>query len=203
MLTKKQAPIPKLTDYTEYQAAQAKKVELQTEKLSVTRERDAMQRIRATAAEQTGRSALEVAASAVLDGGTTTLIAAPTVQDIDKLNKRLRVLTRAIELQCQRIAEVRGKVSQKITASVRPEYERAVSRIAAAKKELSDAAEEEFRIRDALMENDIAFESTLPAVVPAGDRLNEYGSRANRWWDEAARDYPEVMPMGVQRRTHP
>jgi hypothetical protein len=201
MATKK--PIPKLTDYPEYQAAQAKKVELQTEKLNVTKQIDAKQTERAIPATQLGRSRLDIAASAELEGGTATLIATPSVEEIDKLRARARVLARAIELQDQRIAEVHAKVSRDIAASLRPEYERILKSGAAAVKALSDFAEEEFRFRDALRENGIAFESIVPPVVFAGARLNEYGSRANRWWDEAARDYPEIMPLGVQRRTHP
>jgi hypothetical protein len=107
----------------------------------------------------------------------------------------------AIRIQRARVEEARSAASAAIVEQVRPEYAAILREMAAAIIELSKLSAKEATIRERLLDSDVVFAGAMPAVPLESSRLDVFGSRANRWFDELERDYG--IACAVPRRLHP
>lgn len=179
-------------DHPEYREAADKLAELRERFAALDAEIEAARRSRAEIPAPSSR--IEDQARELLSGGgaavATRLV---TLEAIDEMTHRRGVLKEAIRLQEQRVEAVRGEIGREIAMAARPEYEAIVRRMAAAVQALSEAADEEAAFRERMNDQRISFASVVPPMPLESARLSVYGSRANRWADEAERDLGIVL----------
>lgn len=186
-------------DFPEFVAATAKLAELGAACSQLEAELDAARLERADAGGKPSR--LEDEARAFLSGDGGTAVAAPTIEAVGEMVKRLRLLREAMRLQRRAVDELRAKLSREIAQSSRAEYSAILARMATALVTLSEAAEDEAQFRDRFQREGIAFTSVVPPAPLPWARLSVYASRANQWFDEVTRDYG--IKCSAERQTSP
>lgn len=205
----KQAEKPRTIDVSSHPdvvAAQTKLNELQHARLGVIAE------INAAEAERAGRdggrdaeSGLSAGVAELLNGDTegglaTATRPVPTVEAIQSLFKKRRLLDEAIAVQGKRLKERKARVSREIATMMRPEYEAIVKNMASALEALSVVAEQERAFRNMLEDAGVDFAGVIPPAPIEWARLSAYASRANLWFDQAA-EYG--VSSKVERRRTP
>jgi|CXWL01.1.fsa_nt_gi hypothetical protein len=161
---------PRLSDDPELQAAKTKLTELQTTFNPIERELVELLHYPATKANSTDRMA-----EALLDGGALPEgPAAAREERVSTLYDQKRILHRAIELQRERIEELRASKSKAIAASLVPAHRELVRAQAVAAVGLAQTREAEWIFRENLTLEDISYSSHLtPMPFPGIGRISD------------------------------
>lgn len=139
---------------------------------------------------------LEAEALGVLDGTQPP----PTIeeQQLQNIERRLKVLRRAEQIHRQRMTALRSEISKNIAQQVQPEYEALIRDLAKAAAALARLVEKEQRFRDELQQGDISFTSTFsPCPLRGFGTLKEDHSRVSHFLKEAVRE-KYVNPSEVE-----
>lgn len=176
-----------LKDFEEWQAAEQRLIELQLQLTKIEDEYSAG--MAAYYHNQALRESekLDKEAEDFLEGTPRK----PTVEEVQlqNIDRRRKVVCRAIEIHRKRMASLRMELSKEIAQNVRPEYAALVKEMAKGAIALARLAEKETAFRDSLFQGDINFVSTFSACPLRGfGRLDDPCSRISMFLAEAVRD---------------
>lgn len=182
-----------------YNEAAKKLADLNVEHTTLGDEIDAARAERVSASA--GPSRMEDAAHAFLSSGSVAIAdSMATLEAIDKLVQRRKVIGEAIKIQRRRVEELQQEMGREIAAAARPEYEKLVARMAEALVTLSAAADAEFALRTRLERDGVSFGA---GVIQPADmswaRLSVYDSPANRWFNDVEAAYSVRAKVERQR----
>jgi hypothetical protein len=185
-----------LKDHPAFAAEEAKLHELNVELAAIQhRKREILTAPRETGADVTAE------ASSLLDGSGPAADTHSSEREYSRVAHAELVQQEAIRIQKTRLQAARLVASAAIVAQVKPEYVAVLRKMAEKMVELSALSDQEAAIREQLNDADVSFAGSMPPLPLNNMRLSVYASRANRWFDEAQRDYGIACP--AERRLTP
>jgi hypothetical protein len=149
-----------LNDYPEWQKAESKLAELQSELREVEAGIDAHN---AAMAGPQHRDRMGEAALAYLDGGPEPAPAVMHAETMAELRERRALLIKALTIHRQRMADMRHRLSGEICKEARPAYQKLIADLAKKAQALAEVAAQEERFRDGLLQGGVDFAALLPA----------------------------------------
>ena len=151
-------------DIQEWTRAKALLLKLEFELVALNQRRSELETERITRSEG-GR--VDDCALAILRGEQPDCLSLDV--HLTQINGHIAATRRAIDLQRQIVAAVRGKVSKEICASLRPKYRRIIEQTACVLVQLADLVKKERDFREALIDGDVAFVGWIPPLTPFGN----------------------------------
>lgn len=174
----------RLQDFEEWRQAEQRLVDLQLEYAQA--DSDYQLGLDSLAASRAMREAerLELEAAAILDDVKLP----PTVEEVklQNLDRRRRVLRRAIEIHKKRMHEMRMELSRTIARQLLPEYSALIKDMSRAVATLARLVDREREFRETLKDGDVSFVGVIPPCTMTwfGGLKDSY-SRANLFINQA------------------
>lgn len=170
-----------------------------SDKLAALQQREA--ETRAKLADTLGRryrkrAQLDDAVAALLnDQAAQPVAASPTTEDVQRLHDELEIVSRAIDLQTQKVGDCVNEASRRLALTLRPQYEAILGKLARALREaarLADDGRDFFiRLEEAGIHSGWIPQQHVTAWLTLKDDPVAYS--LNRWLSEAAEAYPGVV----------